>query len=68
MSSNKKYEPQLIQEKQTWSVNIIRKVSKKKTHITMSGKDFPSEAEAVEWSNNAIQTLLKKQYEKKAKI
>lgn len=64
MSSNLKYHHKITQENETWSANIIRKVSQKRTQVTMSQKGFPSEAEAIEWSTNAIQTLLKKQYDK----
>jgi len=60
MSKGKKYDYQVIQDNESWSVEITRKVTKKKSLVSKRQDGFASEAEAQEWGENELKLFLGK--------
>lgn len=55
---SKKYEISISQDDSTWAASILRKVSSKKTNVTKAQAGFATEAEAKEWADTELKTLL----------
>ena len=60
MAKGKKYNYQLTQDNDSWSVEIIRKVTSKKSLVSKSQDGFASEAEAQQWGENELKLFLGK--------
>lgn len=54
MASNKKYQRIIVQRGDTWTAQIVRQVSSKKTHVSKEQCDFTSEQEAMDWGEAAL--------------
>ena len=55
-----KFEYRLVEKNNTWTAEITRKVSARKTSVTKSKADFASEAEAAEWAQTELKDLSTK--------
>ena len=58
MTQSKKYSCHVSQDGTTWTAEIVRRVSSKKTHTTKKQSGFVSEAEAQAWGESEVKTLL----------
>ena len=54
MSQGKKYSVQIVQNDNTWTAKIVRKVTTKRTKITKKQTGFASEAEANTWAETEL--------------
>ena len=61
MMKSKKYQCNVAQDKDSWKAEIIRRVSARRSSVTMTKSGFASEAEAMAWGEQEIDALLKKQ-------
>ena len=59
MAKSKKYVYQLEQDEDSWSVNIVRRVTSKRTVVTKSQSGFANEDDAEEWGRNEVRSLVK---------
>ena len=59
MKKSKKYDFSVAKEGDKWIVQIIRRISSKKTHVTKQQGGFASEDEARQWGESAAAELLK---------
>lgn len=59
MKQSKKFSYHLIQDADSWSVEIIRRVTAKKTVVSKRENGFKSEAEAEKWGKDQVDTFLK---------
>ncbi|MDH5471359.1 MAG: DUF3622 domain-containing protein [Gammaproteobacteria bacterium] len=59
MARSKKYVYQLVQENDAWAVEIIRRVTSKKTVLTKRQDGFVTEDEAEAWGKNEVKMLIK---------
>ena len=64
MAKGKKYDFNLIQHDASWSAEIVRQITSKKTVVSKSQDGFASEAEAKEWAEAELQTFLQQQIER----
>jgi len=60
MKQSKKFGYNLIQDGGNWSVEIVRRVSAKKTVVSKRENGFTSEADAEKWGKAEVETFLKK--------
>jgi len=60
MSKGKKYNYQIIQDKTSWTVEIRRQVTSKKTVVSKSQDGFSSEADAQAWGESELESFIKK--------
>ena len=60
MSKGKKYDYQIIQDKTSWTVEIRRQVTSKKTVVSKSQYGFSSEADAQAWGKSELESFMKK--------
>lgn len=58
MTTNKKYDYRIIQDGTSWSVEIIRRVTTKKTAVSKSQQGFATEAEAKGWAEKELKSFL----------
>jgi hypothetical protein len=63
MKESKKYSIRTSQEKDTWSAEIIRRASAKKTIVSKTQAGFKTEAEATEWAKKELVLFTAKQSE-----
>jgi hypothetical protein len=63
MKESKKYSIRTSQEKDTWSAEIIRRASAKKTIVSKTQAGFKTEAEATEWAEKELVLFTAKQSE-----
>ena len=59
MKPSKKYDYHIIEEDDDYSVQILRRVSAKKTHVTKQRGGFASREEAQAWGQAEAAALLK---------
>lgn len=59
MKPSKKYDYHIIEEDDDYSVQILRRVSAKKTHVTKQRGGFASREEAQAWGEAEAASLLK---------
>ena len=64
MAKGKKYDFNLIQHDTSWSAEIVRQITSKKTVVSKSQDGFASEAEAKVWAEAELQTFLQQQIER----
>lgn len=60
MAKGKKYEYRVVQDKDSWSAEIIRRITSKKTGVSKSQGGFATEAEAQEWGQKELKVFLEK--------
>ncbi|MDB4512014.1 DUF3622 domain-containing protein [Arenicella sp.] len=58
MAKNNKYQINTQKNDSSWSAQITRQVSSKKTKVTKQQSDFASETEAKEWAETELKQLL----------
>ncbi|HHZ70746.1 MAG TPA: DUF3622 domain-containing protein [Methylococcaceae bacterium] len=63
MKESKKYSIRTSQEKDTWSAEVIRRASAKKTIVSKTQAGFKTEAEATEWAEKELVLFTAKQSE-----
>ena len=61
MKTSKKYSTKISQVNDSWTAEIIRRVSVEKTMVSKTQADFKSEADANEWAEKELATFLTKQ-------
>ena len=59
MKQSKKFGYHIIKEGSSWSVEIIRRVTAKKTRVSKREDGFQSEEEAEKWGKSEVETFLK---------
>jgi len=60
MATGKKYDYRIVQNDATWTAEIIRQVTSRKTMVSKSQEGFASESEADAWGQKELQTFLEK--------
>lgn len=58
--ASKKYDFLITQNDTGWVVEILRRVTSKKTVVSKTQDGFDSEAEAQTWGENEVKDFLKK--------
>lgn len=59
MAESKKYDYRVVKDNTGWSVEIIRRVTTKKSIVSKTQGEFNSEAEAQEWGQKEIKAFIK---------
>ena len=59
MAKSKKYVYRVVQDKTSWTTEIIRRVTSKKTVVTKSQSGFPDVDEAEEWGKSQVKEFVK---------
>lgn len=59
MKQTKKFAFHLIQEGDSWSVEIIRRVTAKKTRVSKRQNGFASQQEAEQWGQSEVETFIR---------
>jgi len=60
-----KFEYRLVEKDKTWTAEITRKVSARKTNVTKSKDSFASEKDATEWAKAELKALSTKVSERR---
>ena len=63
MKESKKYSIRTLQVKDTWSAEVIRRASARKTIVSKTQAGFKTEAEANEWAETELVLFTAKQSE-----
>ena len=58
MTQTKKYDCRIVQGKDGWSAEIIRRVTTKKTAVSKTQDGFATEAEAQAWGEKELKSFL----------
>ncbi|MBW1821413.1 MAG: DUF3622 domain-containing protein [Deltaproteobacteria bacterium] len=61
MAENKKYDIQLVRDKNSWTAEITRKITSRKTAVSKRQEGFPTETEAQEWGEKELKSFLESQ-------
>jgi len=61
MSQDKKYNVRVSAADDTWTAEITRRVSARRTQVSKQQKGFASEAEAQAWGDTELKSFLEKQ-------
>ncbi|MBY6187605.1 DUF3622 domain-containing protein [Marinobacter hydrocarbonoclasticus] len=64
MAQGKKYDFRVIENDGSWTAEIVRKISSRKTKVTQRQDGFGTEAEAQTWAEQALEGFLKQQVER----
>ncbi len=64
MAQGKKYDFRVIENDGSWTAEIVRKISNRKTKVTQRQDGFGSEADAQAWAEQAMAGFLKQQAER----
>lgn len=67
MTQSKKYSCRVSQDGTTWTAEIVRRASAKKSIVTTKQAGFASEAEAQAWGETEVTGFLKKLNENESK-
>lgn len=59
MKQSKKFAYHIIKDGSSWSVEIIRRVTAKKTRVSKRENGFSSEEDAEKWGKSEVETFLK---------
>jgi len=59
MATSKKFDIRLIEENATWTAQITRRVTARKTIVSKAQDGFTSEAEAQAWADEEFKTFVK---------
>ncbi len=54
MAQEKKYDYRLVQDSDTWTTEITKRVTARKTTVTKRKKDFETQAQAKEWGETKL--------------
>ncbi len=65
--SSKKYHTHVEQNGDHWTAQIVRQVTKHKTHVSKQQGDFSSEADANAWAEDALGEFVNKQQQANAR-
>jgi len=60
MKQSKKYDYRVIQDNDSWTTEITRRVTSRVTVVSKGKGGFTTEAEAKEWGESEVKTFLKK--------
>ena len=60
MSKAQKYEFRLLHEGDVWSVEIVRRVTSKKSMVSVRKTDFATATEAQDWGKAEVDMLMNK--------
>lgn len=60
MTQDKKYDYRVLKNKQSWTGQILRRVTKKNQRVSKSQK-FPTEAEAISWAEAELKVFSENQ-------
>ena len=58
MTQSKKYDYRISQDKKTWTTEIIRRVTSKRTTVSKTQDGFATEAEAKAWGESELASFL----------
>lgn len=58
MTTNKKYDCRVTQEGASWTAEIVRRVTSKRTAVSKSQDGFATEAEAQAWGEKELKSFL----------
>lgn len=58
MTKGKKYEYRLVQDNTSWTAEIVRRITSKKTVVSKSKSGFTSESDAQEWGQKELKLFL----------
>jgi hypothetical protein len=58
MTTHKKYDCRITQEGTSWTAEIIRRVTSKRTAVSKSQDGFATEAEAQVWGEKELKSFL----------
>lgn len=67
MTQQKKFDYQIKQDATTWSAEITRRVSARRTSISKQQDGFETEALAIEWATTELSGFLEKQKQANAR-
>ncbi|MFT5807891.1 MAG: L-cysteine desulfidase [Moritella dasanensis] len=67
MAKGKKYDFNLVLVDGSWTAEIVRKITSKKTVVSKSQADFASEAEAQVWAETELKGFLQNQIDRNAR-
>lgn len=67
MAKGKKYDFNLVLVDGSWTAEIVRKITSKKTVVSKSQAGFASEAEAQIWAETELKGFLQNQIERNAR-
>ena len=67
MTQHKKFDYQIKQDANTWSAEITRRVSARRSSISKQQDGFATEALAIEWATTELAGFLEKQKEANAR-
>ena len=59
MAKSKKYAYRVVQDNNSWTTEITRRVTSRVTVVTKSQGEFESEDEATAWGQTEVKALLK---------
>lgn len=59
MAKGKKYDYRIVKDDLTWTGEIIRKITSKKTVVTISQGLFPTEEAAENWAKKELERFVK---------
>jgi len=60
MTQSKIYSYRVVQDKTTWSVEILRRVTSRTTVISRQQGGFSTEQEAQEWGEKEVKAFIQK--------
>ncbi|QFI38297.1 DUF3622 domain-containing protein [Moritella marina ATCC 15381] len=67
MAKGKKYDFNLVLVDGSWTAEIVRKITSKKTVVSKSQAGFASEAEAQVWAETELKGFLQNQIDRNAR-
>lgn len=67
MAKGKKYDFNLVIVDGSWTAEIVRKITSKKTVVSKSQAGFASEAEAQVWAETELKGFLQNQIDRNAR-
>lgn len=67
MTQQKKFDYQIKQDANTWSAEITRRVSARRSNVSKQQDGFATEALAIEWAEKELEGFLTKQKEANAR-
>lgn len=59
MAKGKKYDYRIVQDNNTWTVEIVRQKTSKELVVSKSQGGFSTETDAEEWGKNELESFLR---------
>jgi len=59
MAKSKKYVCRVVQDNDSWTAEVVRRVTSKKSVVTKSQQGFATDDEAQAWGLNEVKVLVK---------